>query len=299
MNDEKILDDVPASPAELFKGVFDLPHKSPVRPVQLSLDDKFRFRCHEGIACFNECCKSIDIVLTPYDILRLKTRLELTSNELIQRYTVPYDMDAHGLPGLKLSTQPSSTACIFLTDEGCGVYGDRPSACRYYALGMVSMRKKDSAIDEEHFFVVKEDHCRGHYEPHTQTVREYRREQGVDVYDEMNRGWRQVVLKKRSCGPTVGKPTERSLQLFLMASYDTEGFREFIKTPSFSDVFDLDEEIVNQLMNDDVELMKFSHRFLKQVLFGEITIPLKEGAGEKRLARRRALRAKHRAQKRG
>jgi len=38
---------------------------SPIIPVQLALHDKFQFRCHKGIACFNKCCENIDILLTP------------------------------------------------------------------------------------------------------------------------------------------------------------------------------------------------------------------------------------------
>ena len=48
---------------------------SPVVPVKLGLDDTIQFRCHKGIACFNKCCENINIMLTPYDILRLKTAL--------------------------------------------------------------------------------------------------------------------------------------------------------------------------------------------------------------------------------
>ncbi len=57
-------------------------------PVQLALDDKFQFRCHKGIACFNKCCENIDIMLTPYDILRLKNRLGITVAR-IHRHTTP------------------------------------------------------------------------------------------------------------------------------------------------------------------------------------------------------------------
>ena len=52
---------------------------SPVQPVSLALDDRFRFRCRKGIACFNKCCEDTDILLTPYDLLRLKNRLDLSS----------------------------------------------------------------------------------------------------------------------------------------------------------------------------------------------------------------------------
>ncbi len=37
-------------------------------------EDSFQFNCHKGIACFNKCCENIDIMLAPYDVLRLKKR---------------------------------------------------------------------------------------------------------------------------------------------------------------------------------------------------------------------------------
>lgn len=258
---------------------------SPIVPTQLGLDDKFRFRCHKGIACFNKCCENIDILLTPYDILRLKNRHGLTSREFIDRYTVDCQMDGQGMPGLKLRTREGSTACVKLTPEGCSVYADRPAACRYYALGLVSMRKKDSPADEDSYFVVKEDHCLGHLEPQVQTIREYRREQGGDEYDEVNREWRRIVLKKRSSGPTIGRPSERSFELFFLASYDVDGFREFVASPAFGEVFDLDPALKQELMRDELKLLQFGFRLLKQVLFGEVTIPLKPDARDKRIAR--------------
>lgn len=262
---------------------------NPIQPVKLDLNEKFQFRCHKDIACFNKCCQNIDIALTPYDILRLKKRLGLTSREFLHLYTVPFEMDAHGVPGVKLKTRDETTACSFLKSEGCGVYEDRPSACRYYALGLMSLRKKDSPVDEDMYFVVKEDHCLGHYEDKVQTVGEYRKDQGVDLYDDMNREWRQVVLKKRSCGPTIGKPSDRSLQLFFLASYDLDGFRDFILNPGFRHIYAMDEAELQQLAADDIALMQFGFRFLKQVLFGENTIPLQPDALEARIRRRREL----------
>ncbi|MHB1586196.1 MAG: YkgJ family cysteine cluster protein [Acidiferrobacteraceae bacterium] len=264
-------------------------HSSPIQPTKLELKDQFRFRCHKDIACFNKCCESIDITLTPYDILRLKTRLGISSQEFLHLYTVPFEMDAHGVPGVKLKTRDDTTACQFLTPDGCGVYDDRPSACRYYALGLMSMRKKDSPVDEDVYFVVKEPHCIGHFEDQVQTVADYRHEQGVDRYDELNREWRQVVLKKRSCGPTIGKPSDRSLQLFFLASYDLDGFRSFVLSPGFRELYDIPDETLERFTHDDIELMQFGFRFLKQVLFGEQTIPERPDALDVRLRRRREI----------
>lgn len=260
---------------------------SPIEPVQLGLDDEFRFRCRKGIPCFNQCCHNADIMLAPYDILRLKKRLGVTARELIDRATTDYAMDAHGMPGLKLATRSDSSACVFLTPEGCGVYEDRPSACRYYALGLLSMRKKDAASEEDTYFAVKEDHCLGHFEDRVQTVRRYREEQGVEEYDRMNREWRQIVLKKRSAGPAIGAPSARSLQLFFLASYDVDGFRQFVASPGFVSLFDLDPAAHAELLADDEKLLHFAYRYMKQALFGEITIPVRQEAAAQRSERLR------------
>jgi len=57
-----------------------------VEPVRLSLDTKFKFRCHKGIGCFTKCCSNIDIMLTPYDIVRLKRRLGISSGEFLANH---------------------------------------------------------------------------------------------------------------------------------------------------------------------------------------------------------------------
>ena len=261
------------------------PFNSPVVPVQLGPTDRFRFRCRKGIACFNKCCQNIDITLTPYDIVRMKTRLGLSSREFIDRYTRDCELDGQGLPGLKLATKPGTTECVHLTEEGCGVYTDRPAACRYYALGLISMRRKDSPTDEDSYFVVKEDHCLGHDEPVEQTVAEYRASQGCDEYDALNREWRQIILKKRSSGPTVGRPSTRSFELFFLASYDVDGFRAFVASEGFQSLFDMPAELLHEVMTDDVAMMRFGLRYLRQALFGEMSIALKPGPQRERLQR--------------
>ncbi|MHB8742266.1 MAG: YkgJ family cysteine cluster protein [Sulfuricaulis sp.] len=269
---------------------------SPIVPVKLGLDDKIQFRCHQGIACFNKCCENINIMLTPYDILRLKNRLGITSTEFLNNHATVFEMDAHGLPGIRMLTKPGSTACQFLTPEGCGVYQDRPAACRYYALGATTMRAKDSPVEEDFFFLVKEEHCLGHNEPCTLTVREYRQEQGVEIYDEMTRAWRKIILKKRSSGPTVGAPSAKSMELFYLASYDLDNFRVFVSSPFFHDVYDIETSYFQKLLSDELELLMFAARYLKQVLFGENTIPEKPDAIEKRKKRREEISAKQRQQ---
>ncbi|MEA1888716.1 MAG: YkgJ family cysteine cluster protein [Pseudomonadota bacterium] len=251
---------------------------SAVVPVYLGKDDKFKFNCYPGISCFNECCRNIDIVLTPYDVLRLKNNLGITTTEFIANFASFYEVDGHGLPGLNLKTKDDMKACEFLTDDGCAVYVDRPTACRYYALGNMAMRKKETGEAEIGYFVIKEDHCKGHYEGKEQAVAEYSHEQGLEEYDKMNFGFQELVLKKKSSGPTVGAPSSRSMQLYFMAAYDMDRFREFIKSPGFKEIFDLPDEEHEKIIFDEKELLNFSVRFLKQVLYGEHSIAQKENA---------------------
>ncbi len=266
---------------------------SPVTPTTLEGTARLQFQCRKGIACWNACCSNIDISLTPYDIVRLKQRLELSSSEFLNQYTVPYEMEKDGLAGVKLRPVEGGTACRFMTADGCGVYEDRPTACRYYPVALLSMRKQDESIDRQYYAIVREDHCLGHQEPRTQTIDDYRAEQGLLEYDDLAHGWRQLILKKKSSGPTVGKPSKRSLELFFMTCYDIDRFRSFVASDSFSGIYDLPGDELHAMLLDDVELLQFGFRFLRQVLFGEVTIAMHEQSVEARreavLARRRQI----------
>jgi Fe-S-cluster containining protein len=260
-------------------------------PTTLEGGATLQFQCRKGIACWNACCSNIDISLTPYDIVRLKQRFDLASHEFLATYTVPYEMEQGGLAGVKLKPVDGGTACRFMNSEGCSVYEDRPTACRYYPVALLSMRKQDESFDRQVYAIVKEDHCLGHREPRTQTIDAYRGEQGVTQYDQLAHGWRQLILKKKSSGPTVGKPSKRSLELFFMTCYDIDRFRSFVASEAFSTIYDLPPDELRNTLVDDVNLLQFGFRFLRQVLFGEVTIAMREQSVEQR---RQAMAARRR-----
>lgn len=264
--------------------------QSPVVPTMVGGAHVIQFSCHKGIGCWNACCSNIDITLTPYDILRLKKRLELSSAEFLTKYTVPYELDKDDIAGVKFRPVANGTACQFMTPEGCSVYEDRPTACRYYPVALLSMRKEGESFDTASYALVEEEHCKGHAVPRKLTIDDYRNEQGLEIYDELSRGWRQLVLKKKSSGPSIGKPSLKSRQLFFMACYDIDQFRAFIASDAFGQLFALPLEERQQLVGDDVELMKFGFRLLHQVLFGEMTISLNDDAAKERAAK---VREKH------
>ena len=272
-----------------FSFNFDLPEKSSVIPKVLTPETTIKFRCHKGISCFNACCKHADITLTPYDIIRLKQRTGQSSQEFLKQYTVPFQMDADGTPGIKLRTTEEG-ACLFMKEqEGCTIYEDRPTSCRYYPLGNLAMKKADAGHETQHFVLVQEEHCKGHEEDRPIKIQDYRAEQGLEDYDGYNKEYFQLILKKKSMGPGVGKPPEMSLQLFFMACYDMDRFRRFVLSDNFKKTYDLDQDTYDRLENDDVALMHFGFQLLRQVLFNEMTLPLHDGTLEKRVEERREI----------
>ncbi len=264
----------------------DIPFpNSPVVPTMLAATHEIEFSCHKGIGCWNACCSNIDISLTPYDVLRMKTRLGITSTEFLKEYTVPYEFDKDSIAGIKFRPVEDGTACRFMKPEGCDIYTDRPTACRYYPVALLSMRKQDENFDRDSYAIVKEDHCKGHEVKRPITIADYRKEQGLVEYDELARGWRQLVLKKKSSGPAIGKPSLRSRQLFFMACYDIDRFREFVFADSFTKLFDLKPDERESFATDDAALLQFAFRFLRQVMFGEESIALNAEAAQERLVK--------------
>jgi len=274
--------------ADVEVNIGDSPFEaSPVTPETFDEDHVIKFRCYKGIECFNACCSNIDITLTPYDIIRLKNRLGMTSTEFLKKYTIPFEFLANSIAGVKYLPVEGGTACQFMTEEGCSVYEDRPTACRYYPVGLLSMRRAGESFDRASYALVEEDHCKGHKEDREITIGDYRKEQGLEEYDEHGRSWRQLILKIKSAGPSIGKLSKTSLQFFFMACYDIDRFREFIKGAGFEQSFVIDDATRKELLEDDLALLRFGDRMIRQVMFAEETIEKKTDAEDRLIERRK------------
>lgn len=234
----------------------------------------FKFRCHKGIGCFTTCCADLNLVLTPYDILRLKHRLDLTSDEFLDKYTrTRFDPGAR-FPRMTLKmNEDEKRTCPFLTLEGCSVYEDRPGACRIYPVGRAAMKMEKEESAREKFFIVDEAHCLGFHEDKSWDVREWMANEGVDEYNAMNDQWLEIVTSQRHIGPS--DDAIRKVQMFSMASYNLDKFRQFLFQSKFFGVFDVPSEEKDRINSDDVALMQFGFKWLKFSLFGEKTIRMK------------------------
>jgi Fe-S-cluster containining protein len=267
---------------------------NPVQPVKLRPEDSFNFRCHRGVACWNKCCHGADITLPPYDILRLSRHFGQRPAEFLERYTVPAEHEGAAMPvvKLKMGGEDGTGACPFLADEGCTVYDDRPAACRYYPLGLISVKLKDSEAKEDFNFLVREDHCLGHAEPHSQTVAEFCKDQGVEPYEQINRGWIDILMKLASWRPMGGPlgevPTPQARQMFFMVSSDVERLRKFVFESSFLQRYEIPAEALDVVRTSDEALICLGLEWMKSVLFHEPTIEIRQAVLQEAIGKARS-----------
>ncbi len=250
-----------------------------VVPTKFSLNKEFKFRCHKDIKCFTRCCSDIDIVLTPYDVLRMKNRLKLSTGEFLSKYTYLKIDEKSFYPFAMLKMlDEEDKKCPFVNSEGCRIYTDRPANCRYYPIGQGTLKKegKKGPEEEEFYFFVKEPHCFGYQENKAWTIASWRSNQEADVYDDMNKEWKSMQLKKDMPGQ-VKLDDDKQAQLY-MATYDFDSFRSFILNSGFLDIFDIDDETLNKIKTDEIYLMQFGFKYVKYILMIEKTLNVKDGA---------------------
>lgn len=248
---------------------------------RLSLDDEFKFGCHPGVSCFNRCCHDVNIFLSPYDVLRLKNRLGMTSTEFLDKYALLPVQKEMKTPVVVLRMNDDETkSCPFLNEDGCSVYADRPWPCRMYPLGMAAQKDtSDGWGGEKFYFLLQEEACKGFGEDTEWTVRQWLDDQGIYEYDRWGDGYKELTLHQFFEREDAALSPEKMHMLFT-ACYDLDRFREFVFESTLLDRFEIDEEFVEDMRTDDEELLRFGYLWLQFSLFGEKTMRVKPEVAE-------------------
>ena len=245
---------------------------------RMTTEDRFEFRCHPGVSCFNECCGDVNIFLTPFDIIKLKNSLGISSGEFLAKYTIsPFDENSK-YPVLLFKMQDNEKKnCYFVTEKGCSVYNDRPWACRMYPLGLASPKEEDENSIRKFYFLLKEDICHGHRESKNQSVGDWLDSEGIAEYNEMGELFKQITLHDFfEKGKQLLTPLQ--VEMFFTACYNIDKFRRFIVESSFLDKFDIDKSTLDKIKTDDIEALKFGFQWIRFSLFGEPSIKIKNEA---------------------
>jgi len=223
--------------------------------VPIGLEETFQFACSPGVACFNACCRDLNQFLYPYDILRLKKTLGLSSGEFLKRYTYRHIGPESGLPIVSLaSADTKRLTCPFVTTAGCRVYSARPSSCRMYPLVRVICRNRATG-----------EHCLGSGESKAQTVRQWIKNQEVESDNLINDKLMEIISLKRQRLP--GPLDLKSRRLFYSALYDLDNFRNQLFTNNLLNHFEVDPQKRTAARTDDTALLEIAIEWVKQMLF--------------------------------
>lgn len=249
---------------------------------QLAEGETFGFTCHPGVPCFNTCCADVNIVLTPYDVLRLARRLGMHTREFLETHTSnPITKDLQ-LPVVMLRmNEEEKKPCPFVGDQGCTVYEDRPWACRMYPLGMAIPPARAGEEPEPIFFVFEDDHCEGRNQDDRKewTAASWRDDQGIEMQDQLEAGFRQLVGHPWFIGGRTLDP--KRMHMLYTACYDLDTFREFVFESSFCERFEIQPEALEEFKTNDEALLRFAFRWLRFALFAEPTMKVKDEAVER------------------
>lgn len=236
----------------------------------VSADQRLAFSCHPGIPCFTECCRELDLALTPYDVLRLKRHLNLSSSKFLDQYVIIEWEDQQLFPTCYLTMVDDGRAsCVFVRGTGCTVYTDRPGSCRAYPAGRGAARSNSKTATES-LVLIHEPHCRGFEKTSDQTVSSYLLEQGMELYNRFN-DILLPLLQHPRIQQQQFRPSRLQLDQYILALYDIDQFRREMTEGRIAMQRPLTPQHLKGLAGDEEELLLLGLSWLMQEFFGELT----------------------------
>ncbi|MDL2269332.1 YkgJ family cysteine cluster protein [Desulfosarcina sp. OttesenSCG-928-A07] len=240
------------------EAISDLPGK------RLKDTDTFQFRCHEGLSCFNQCCRNLNLFLYPYDVIRLARCLEMNADAFLDTHVDVVMRPGNYFPDvlLRMADNPERT-CPFLTPSGCRVYPDRPDTCRTFPVEHGILMGNSPTQTQRLSFFRPPDFCRGADETQTWTLSAWAKDQDAVMYNQMTAKWAGVksLFLKNPWGHS-GMEGQKGKMAF-MAAYNVDRFREFVFQSSFLKRCRIKKELATKLRTSDRDLMLFGFEWIR------------------------------------
>lgn len=236
---------------------------------KLDPEDTFSFRCYPGISCFNLCCRNLNLFLYPYDVVRLKQSLGMTSDQFIEQYVDVVLRPSDFFPEVLLRmAENKEKTCPFLTESGCSVYADRPDTCRTFPVEQGLFYNSETKKAEPVYFFRPPEFCMGPHEESTWTISTWTEDQEAAAYNQMTVRWAGVRrLFQSDPWGREGAEGPRAKMAF-MAAYNIDQFREFVFKSSFLKRYKVKSALLKKIGNDEAELLKFGFEWIKFFLWG-------------------------------
>jgi len=226
------------------------------------------FKCYPGVECFNACCSDLDMILTPYDVLRMRQALEMSSIDFLRVYTYGFKSPDTNFPVFKFKmTDNAAKTCAFVCEEGCRIYADRPGACRMYPLGRATKPDGDGGVSEQ-FFIVQEDHCMGFKEKDEWTGASWKEDQGFREYTASNDRYMNILSRVKQGGHPV---SDKMSHMATLAMYEIDEFQRFITQMRLFERVEVDEKRQQAILTDEHVALSFAMDWFELMLFRDTT----------------------------
>lgn len=237
--------------------------------IRLRQGDRFNFRCHPDIGCFNQCCRNLNLYLYPYDVLRLRAQLGVTSDDFLDRYVDVVQRNGNHFPDVLLRMADNAErTCPFLTSSGCSVYSDRPDTCRTFPIEQGLLYDAETKRDTELYFLRPPDFCLGPNEDKDWTISTWMDDQEADAHQAMTLRWAKFKRLFRSNPWGAEGPEGSRAKMAFMATYNIDSFREFLFGSSFLKRYRIKHDVLRRVKNSDEELLKLGMDWVKFFLWG-------------------------------
>lgn len=227
----------------------------------------FQFACHPGVPCFNACCADLNLLLTPYDVLRLRKGLGMDSESFIQRHCQVSSYPDTGFPMLHLQMgNDTNRSCPFVSQEGCTVYQNRPSACRIYPIGRATRCDNGEGRIKEQFFLVHEDHCQGFEQDKSWNLDTWTQDQGLEPYTASNDSFSLLMAAVKAAGRPLH---HKHSTMCLLALYQLDRFQQFVREVGIFDRVEVSQERQQAIQQSEEECLEFALDWVELMLFGK------------------------------
>ena len=188
--------------------------------MKIGLDDTFKFDCK---ICGKCCIHREDILLNPKDVYNMSKELNLTTEDLVEKYCEAYIGSDSRIPIIRLLPRGSVNRCPLLKDRKCMVHQSKPTVCGMYPIGrcLVLAGKTAADIDLDSVqYIFNRPDCKGSEATETHTVREWLESFGIPVKDEFFIKWQKMVMEMGTVFRKIEKKvSEKTLEMLWNAAF--------------------------------------------------------------------------------
>ena len=236
---------------------------------RLAAGERFRFRCHPGVGCFNLCCRNLNLFLQPYDVLQLKNCLRMSSDAFIDAHVDVVLREGEFFPEvlLRMANNAEQT-CPFLTEAGCSVYAQRPDTCRTFPVEHGLWYDDQRQQPQPVYYFRPPDFCLGQHEDQQLTISDWIEDQQAGTYHHMTRRWGAVQqLFIHNPWGHEGPNGSRAKMAF-MAAYNIDRFKSFVFESSFLQRYKVKRALLKKIQRQDEAMLFFGFEWIRVFVGG-------------------------------